>query len=70
MNDYCIRRLTPNEIDAREERAQELYDRLYAEIEYAEREEWDREFGPGTFKPNGSRVHGKVMIKMREMGEH
>lgn len=62
-----IRRLTPDELDRNEERAQAHYDRLYAEIEASEREEHDREFGRRfPFKPDGRRVHAKIQQRLQE----
>lgn len=64
-----IRRLTGDERAARDEAESEHYQALYAEIEDQEREEYDREFGPTDnpahqFKPNGARVHEKVLARI------
>lgn len=58
-----IRRKTREELD------QERYEQVYAEIEAAEREEYDREFGQEfrvkhPFKPDGARVHAKVIERL------
>lgn len=58
-----IRRKTADEC------AREYYELIYAEIEAAEREEYDREFGQEfrvkhPFKPDGARVHAKVIERL------
>lgn len=50
---------------------QERYAELYAEIEAAERAEYDEQFGPiflqqHPFKPDGARVHAKVLQRMNQ----
>lgn len=66
-----IRRLTGDERAARDEAAGMHYDTLFAEIEAQEREEYDREFGPEflaahPFKPDGARVHRKVLARLEQ----
>lgn len=59
-----IRRLTPSERDRNEEQEQARYDELFAQIEEEQREQYDREFGPGVpFKPR--QVHERVVARMR-----
>lgn len=66
-----IRRLTADERVRLEAQHAERYEALYAEIEAAEREEYDREFGPlykskYPYKPNGQRTHFKVLDRMNK----
>lgn len=66
-----IRRLTPEEIDKRREQSQARYEEIYAEIEAAERAEYDEQFGAAfqtahPFKPDGARVHAKVVARMTQ----
>lgn len=61
------RRLTPTQRDAAEDREQERYDELFAEIEEAQRDAYFLEFGPEyraqhPFKPH--RVHEQVTARM------
>lgn len=59
-----IPRLTADERDRNEEREQARYDRIYAEIEEADREEHDREFGPAIpFRP--WRLHERTVDRIR-----
>lgn len=66
MPGYSIRRrLTPDLADAQDERHQQRYEELFAELEDDARAEWEREFGPDpSYKPDGARIHALVMSKM------
>lgn len=60
------RRLTPDLADVQDDREQERYDQLYAELEDEARAEHDREFGSAIqYKPDGARIHAAVMAKMK-----
>jgi hypothetical protein len=64
-----IRRLTPEERARHDEQHQARYAELYAEIEAAERAEYDEQFGPfyrerHPFTLDGVRVHYKVLQRM------
>lgn len=64
-----IRRLTAEERARHDEQHQARYDDLYAEIEAAERQEYDEEFGTDyrqrhPYKPDGARIHAKVLEKL------
>jgi len=68
------RRLTPDQRDRFAEQEQDRYEELYAEIEEAEREEYDRAFGAEyralhPFQPDRGRVHAKVVARMKEEAE-
>ncbi len=75
MCGHSIRRLTPEEIDARRDAAQANYDRIYAEIEDAQRAEYEAEFGEEyrakyPFKADGSEIHQQVQSRIvRESSE-
>lgn len=56
-----IRRLTHDERD------EQRYEELYAQIEVEERHEHDEQFGPAIkFKPDGMRVHQKTVARMQQ----
>lgn len=65
-----IRRLTAAERAERDERHANKYERVAAEIEQAQREEYEREFGP-TYKAkhpyvlDGEALHERVLQRMR-----
>ncbi len=65
-----IRRLTAAEKATRDEAEGEHYEALYAEIEAAERAEYDENYGPiyrqqHPFKPDGARIHAEVLARIR-----
>lgn len=62
-----IRRLTPDE---QQERADERYNDLYAQIEANMRETYELEFGPAyrlkhPFEPDRNRIHAATMARMQ-----
>lgn len=64
-----IRRLTAAERDARDAQHQATYERIYADIEAREREEYDRSFGPTyrakfPYKADGSVIHFKMLNRI------
>lgn len=64
-----IRRLTADERAARDELERERYAALYAEIEAAERAEFEQQFSlefqlHHPFRPDGMRIHWKVLDRM------
>lgn len=60
------RRLTPDMADTLDERDNERYEALLAELEDEARAAHDREFGSGVpYKPDGNRRHAAVMQKMQ-----
>lgn len=66
---YC--RLSQEQRDRREERNQELYERVFAEIEDEERQQYEDDFGPTyrakwPYKPDGARTHTKVLKRMKD----
>ena len=66
-----IRRLTAAERADRDLAAGMHYDSLFAEIEAAERQEYDEEFGPvyrqqHPYQPDGARIHRKVLARIEQ----
>lgn len=59
------RRLTPDMADTLDERDNERYEALFAELEDEARAEHDREFPGVPYKPDGNRIHAAVMQKMQ-----
>lgn len=60
--------MSPERRDLYKEMADEFYRRLFAEIEDEELAEHNRDFGPDVlFKPDGKRVHEKVMARIRKL---
>ena len=65
-----IRRLTAAERADRDEAEGMRYDTLYAQIEAEERAEYEEEFGEAyraknPYKPDGARIHEKVVARAR-----
>ncbi len=72
----CPRRqfLTADQRDRRDEQHAELYDRLTAEVEAADRAEYEEQFGPTykarfPYQANGPRIDERVCKMMRDMRE-
>lgn len=66
-----IRRLTPAERADRDEAEGMLYDTLFAEIEAAERLEYEQQFGPEfrakhPFTPDRVHNHEEAMMRLRQ----
>lgn len=67
---YC--RLSQEQRDKRQEQHVELYERVFAEIEDEERRQYEDDFGPTyrakhEYKPDGARIHAKVVKRLREL---
>lgn len=67
---YC--RLSQEQRDRREERSQELYERVFAEVEDEERRQYEDDFGPTyrakwPYKQDGVCIHAKVVKRMKEI---
>lgn len=67
---YC--RLSQEQRDRREDMNQEIYERMFAEIEDEERRQYEDDFGPTyrakhEYKPDGARIHAKALKRMREL---
>lgn len=66
MGGHAIRALTGKERALRDELDALRYEALFAEIEAEEQAEHEQEFGPAIpFKPDGRRVHEKVVERIR-----
>lgn len=66
---YC--RLSQEQRDRREERNQELYERVFSEIEDEERRQYEYDFGPTyrakhPYMADGARIHAKVLKRMKD----
>lgn len=66
-----IRRLTAAERAARDEAEGMHYDSLFAEVEAAERAEYEEQFGEQyrlkhPFQRDGARIHAKVLARIRQ----
>lgn len=65
------RYLTAAQRDRREELEREAYEEAFDRIESAEREEWEREFGPDElekrpYKRDYARIHELVMRELKQ----
>lgn len=66
---YC--RLSQEQRDRREERNQELYERVFAEIEDEERRQYEDDFGPTyrakhPYMADSARIHTKVAKRLKD----
>lgn len=67
---YC--RLSQEQRDRREDMNQELYERVFAEVEDEERRQYEDDFGPNfrakwPYKPDGARIHAKVVKRLKDL---
>lgn len=66
---YC--RLSQEQRDRREDMNQELYERVFAEVEDEDRRQYEDDFGPTyrakhEYNPDGARIHAKVVKRMKD----